>query len=134
MKNKIQKEMIIALKSGNTLKKNLLKTVLGELDRKGKNLTETEVDLIIRSMYNNTLSLRSEDSETESNILKEYLKESMSYEDIQASVRKCFKDLDLIKELKNFGSFMKKFVELNNGNTYDGKEVAAIIRKNLLNT
>lgn len=131
MKNRITQDMKQAMRDGHKIKKDLLRTVLGELDRAGKDLDNKYIDNIIRKMYQNALTFENYE---EAEILEEYLVPVMSYEQIQVSVRECFKQVNEDRHIKNFGIFMKKFVELNQNKSYDGKEVAAVLRKNLLNT
>jgi len=55
IKENIQRDKIIALKKGEKEKVTILGTILGEFDRKGKNLSDDEYVRILKNLVNSCI-------------------------------------------------------------------------------
>jgi uncharacterized protein YqeY len=128
-KELLQRDVKIAMIQKNKEKLLLLRTVLGELDRIGKEVDNDVVDKVVRSMW----TTASEMGNTfESEILEPYLLPRMTDEEIDVSVR-AIVTMGAYKEVRDIGKVMQEFKEKNTAKPYDGAAVASTIRKWLLN-
>ena len=73
LKEQIQEDARIALKENDTLKKNLLRTLIAELDRKTKNPTNQEIYSVMKKMVDNAKLIGGDDSLKEIEILNTYI-------------------------------------------------------------
>ena len=126
--NKLRQEAIIALKSRDKEKLLLLRTVLGELDRIGRDPNDNEVDKVIRSMW---ITASEMGNDVESEILEPYLLPRMTDEEIDVAVR-AIVTMGAYKEISDIGKVMKEFKEKYTIKPYDGAAVASTVRKWLL--
>lgn len=81
-KERLQTEMISAMKEGAEIKKNILKTLIAELERKGKNPTEDEIFKEIKKIITNLSTFKSENGEIEIEILKSYLPSELTDDEL----------------------------------------------------
>jgi uncharacterized protein YqeY len=125
---RLQDDAKIALKKREKEKVLLLRTVLGELDRLGRDLDDNAVDKVVRAMWTTASEL---DNEFESDILEPYLLKRMSDDEIDFSVR-AIVTMGAYKTMKDLGSVMREFKEKHKSTPYDGEAAASTVRKWLL--
>jgi uncharacterized protein YqeY len=125
---RIKNDVKTAMIQRNKEKVLLLRTVLGELDRLGKEIPNDEVDKVVRSMWTTASELG---NEFESEILEPYLLPRMTDEEIDISVR-AIVTMGAYKEVRDMGKVMGEFKEKHTSKPYDGAAVASTIRKWLL--
>lgn len=130
---RISADQLEARKSRNTVKSQLLTTLIGEASMKGKNdgnraSTDSEVEDVIRSFLKNVrtnLDIATsrhdrswfDELEQEREILESYLPKQMTAEEISEKIQ----NLD-----KNKGLIMKHLKENFNG-LYDGRVAAQVV-------
>jgi uncharacterized protein YqeY len=120
LKEKINKDYIDAFKAKNTLSKNLLSVIKGEIQTIEKNtgvenLTDEDVTKIlnksVKSLKETLSSLTDPDklsfSKTELEIVESYLPKQMSAEEIASKI-----DSLISSGITNIGSIMKEFSSL----------------------
>lgn len=128
IQKKLQLDAAKAMKDRNKDKLVLLRTVLGELDRIGKEVSDTDADKVIRSMW---ITASETENTFESEILEPYLLPRMSDEEIDISVR-AIVTMGAYKTLKDLGNVMREFKSKNTAKPYDGVVVQSTARKWLL--
>ena len=131
MLEKLKTERISAMKEKNTVKKNILSTLIGEIELKGKAkgridpLSDSEIIKEIKKMVeNNILS----GTEEENIYIEKYLPKTLSDEDLTEIITEIITDNNL-EGMKGLGVIMKNLNEKYSGQ-FDGKN-ASIISKNI---
>lgn len=127
-KEKLQEDLINAIKNKGKNTVTLLRTILGELDRVSKNPSDKEVDQVIRKMYINAVEL---DNKNEQEFLSMYLLPLMSEEEIDDKVGEIVTQ-NSYHGIENLGNVMKEFNRRYNNIPHNKKEVATTARKWLL--
>jgi len=116
----IKKSMI----GRNTERTNLLRTIIGEINRnKDKNISDEKVISIIKKMKENAISMN---NQIEIDILSEYLPKMLSEKDTIDIVRNKFNNKSYT--IKDMGSFMKE-IKSEYGSTIDMKLVSNLFKK-----
>jgi uncharacterized protein YqeY len=129
MKNQIKKDRLIAMKEKDNLKKNLLSTLLGELDRSFKEPTNEQVIKTIKKLIDSNIEINSEDSLKENDILKKYMPEKLSTEELISEI-----DI-LINDNKYSSKDMSKIMSYFSNNysgQYDGKILIELVKSKLI--
>ena len=133
MITQIKEHQLQARKNKDTLKTNLLTTLLSEIQKKAKDecreITTDDCLAIIRKFINNTNELlavnnNNEEAKQELAILTDYLPTQLTNEDLQLIITQFCTDYPNTK----IGDIMKYFKENYNGQ-YNGKELSEIIKK-----
>ena len=131
MKTRIKTDLHIAMKSGNTQKRDILRVLLGEIERheQGRNakivLTDDEITSIIKKMVTNIKETEGKFT-LEAEILTEYLPKMLTELNIVAIIQEVMLT-ENITSIKGMGIVMKHFSK-NSPNQYDGKFVSDKIR------
>lgn len=123
LKEQIQVDRIQAMKDKNTEKRTVLGTLIGELDRKGKDVSDAEVIKIVKKMVENNITCGTED---ENQYLEVYLPQMLIEAEIYRVVRNLIIN-DGYKGMKDMGRAMNHFKE-NYAGRYDGKQVSDIVK------
>ena len=136
LKEKINKEYIEAFKAKNTVAKNLLSVIKGEIQTIEKNtsvenLSDEDVTKIlnktVKSLKETLKSLTESEKiasvQTELNIVESYLPKQLSVEEIQSKI-----DALVISGVKNLGMIMKEFNSL----PVDKKLVSEMVKKSVI--
>jgi len=131
MINKLKAERISAMKEKNTIKKNILSTLIGEIERENKSgngdLSETKIMKIIKKMVDNNITTG--DFE-ENKYIDIYLPKMLSDEDLETIISKIISDNNL-EGMKAMGVIMKNLNQ-NYAGQFDGKNASIISKKLLL--
>jgi uncharacterized protein YqeY len=136
LKEKISKDYIEAFKAKNTVAKNLLSVIKGEIQTLEKNtgvesLSDEDVTKIlnksVKSLKETISSLTDVDKlaevQSELNIVETYLPKQLSVEEIQSKI-----DALVASGMKNMGMIMKEFNSL----PADKKLVSEMVKKSLV--
>lgn len=145
LKEKLKEDLKVALKSGNSLKKELIKVVLGEIaieEGRGKAgflLNDEGVMAVIKKEKNSQEIIKAEyekiqkevpaDVLMEIEILNSYLPQQMTKEEIEAQVVETIKEIGSTS-MKDMGQVMKSFNSKYSGKA-DGKTVSEIVKSKL---
>lgn len=124
---RLKEDHLEARKAKDEVASKLLGTLKGEVETEMKNsdeLSEDIVERIAKKFKKGLESTPTEDSERELEILKPYLKEQLTEEQIISEL-----DLLGLKELSNFGAKMGKAMFTLKGKV-DGNTLSRIIRDN----
>lgn len=122
----IKKDMISAMKSGDTLKRDVLRVLRGELQRDF--ITEdTDVLKTIKKMVSNMKESGVDQSEVD--ILEVYLPKQMSESEMESEVDILISDNN-ITNMSGMGMIMAHFKN-NHANLYDGKKLSSIVKNKL---
>jgi len=129
LKDKIKKDFMAAFKAKQTLKKQLLSTIKGEIEtqeKSGVEMTDDQVEKILQKFKKNleqSLSVRDDESTREElNIVSEYLPEELSEEDIREKVSQL-----ISSGVGHIGQIMKEF-----SNVPCDKKVVSQVARELL--
>lgn len=126
IKERIQTDKANAFKSGNKELNILLSTVIGEMDRTGKNPTDEECLRIIKKMAESSKECELfEDVK----LLETYLPELMTEDELYAIISTHCKIMNWI-EKKDMGNVMKHLKEHYTGR-YDGKLASTLVSQYL---
>ncbi len=135
LKEKINKDYLEAFKAKNTVAKNLLSVIKGEIQTIEKNtgvanLSDENVTKIlnksVKSLKETLSSVSGEKAESvqvELNIVESYLPKQLSIEEIQSKI-----DTLVASGVKNMGQIMKEFSTL----PADKKMVSELAKKSLV--
>ena len=136
LKEKISKDYIEAFKAKNTVAKNLLSVIKGEIQTLEKNtgvesLSDEDVTKIlnksVKSLKETISSLTDVDKlaevQSELNIVETYLPKQLSVEEIQSKI-----DALVASGMKNMGMIMKEFNSL----PADKKLVSEMVKKSIV--
>ena len=136
LKEKINRDYIEAFKAKNTVSKNLLSVVKGEIQTVEKNissenLSDEDVTKIlnktVKSLKETLASVSGTDKEDsvrqELNIVESYLPKQLSAEEIQSKI-----DSLVSSGVKNMGQIMKEFSSL----PVDKKLVSDLVKKSIV--
>jgi uncharacterized protein YqeY len=135
LKEKINKDYIEAFKAKNTVAKNLLSVIKGEIQTVEKNtgvenLSDEDVSKIlnktVKSLKETLTSVTDSgklEVQTELNIVEAYLPKQLSVEEIQSKI-----DALVASGMKNMGMIMKEFNSL----PADKKLVSEMVKKSIV--
>lgn len=131
MKNQIKKDIVSAMKRKDTVARDILKVLKGEIERQedaNNSLSDAEIVKLVKKLIEGIKETNSDNGEVI--ILEEYLPTQMDKGQITIIVTEFIKvnNLSSPREMGMVMGYFKKNFE----GTYDGKELS-IITKNLLN-
>ncbi|MFW5847922.1 MAG: GatB/YqeY domain-containing protein [bacterium] len=126
LQTKVKEDLKQAMKSKDKEKVSLLRVVVGEMDRIGKNLPDELSEKVIKKMKDNADEIS---NEYESSILGLYLPSMLTNEQLETSIS------DIITKsgyngMKDMGKVMKELKD-NYGSSFDGKVASQMVRNKL---
>lgn len=124
IKELIQKDKVSAMKIGNKKLNTLLGTLLGELDRVGKDPTDEECLRVIKKMVENSKLCHNEEDAKQ---LQIYLPQMISETELENIITSYCQNGN-ITEKKQMGMIMN-WLKSNYNGLYDGKTASVIIQK-----
>jgi len=131
MLEKLKAERISAMKEKNTIKKNVLSTLIGEIERENKSgkgeLKEQDIIKLIKKMVENNITTGSED---ENQYIDIYLPKMLSENELETIISKIIEDNNL-EGMKGMGVIMKNLNQHYAGQ-FDGSNASSISKKILL--
>jgi uncharacterized protein len=128
LKTRISVDMKNAMKSGDTLTRDTLRVLMGEIDR-GQLKTDEEIQPVIKKMIDNLKETNTDSSLGEIKVLEVYTPKQLTSDEINSLV------IDVINtegydSMKSMGALMQHFKD-NYPNQYDGKVLSNIVRQEL---
>lgn len=123
--DKIKKDLLIAIKSNDVLKKTTLRTIIGEINRHTKNVSDGDVIKIIKKMHQNAIEFSNND---EASILDVYLPKELSESEIEKIVDKIINDGGYTS-MKDMGKIMGEINKHPKTNQINKKTVNNIIKR-----
>jgi len=127
MVEQIKKDMVQAMKDGDTLKRDVLRVLRGELQR-GFLTEDTDVISTIKKMIANIKENKGDQAEID--ILTGYLPQQMTESQMRYIVKEVINDED-IDSISGMGLIMAHFKNKYAG-TYDGRILSIIVKSELL--
>jgi uncharacterized protein YqeY len=133
MKTQIKNQIKVAMKNGHTIKRDILRVLMGEIERREQTsaghitLTDEMITSLIKKMVANIRETT--DDLHEIIILSEYLPTTLSEDEVVVIIAEVM-DREGIDSMRGLGTIMKEF-SIKYKNQYDGKEVSAKIREML---
>jgi uncharacterized protein YqeY len=125
IQERIKKDLKESMISKQILKKDLLRTVIGEFNRIGKDITDDKCISIIKKMKENAKELNNQE---EIEILSVYLPEILNEEQIKDSVNSIMEGKNYTN--KDIGLIMKTLKE-NHGQKIDMKIASKFVKQNI---
>ena len=130
LKLKIMADRMLAMKNGDTEKKNVLSTLVGELDRLSKDPTDEQVLKGIKKLIDSNTLVGNDASLSENKILEKYLPQLMSTDELTFVIEKIVKD-NSYSGMKDMGKLMKT-LSTEYASRYDGTVASGIVKKLLV--
>lgn len=122
LQEKLQNDLKVAMTDRNEEKKSLLRVIIGEMNRMGKELTDELVIKILKKMLENAKELN---NEVEIRILSEYVPKDLTPDELLNTITKIIVE-NKIETIKEMGKIMQELKKL--GVPYDGKLASDIIK------
>ena len=107
-------------------KKNLLRVIIGESQRIGKDIDDNKMISILKSMMDNAMQMG---NEIEIEILDLFMPRLLSEEEMESIIIKIIKDNEY-SNMKDLGKIMKEMKDTY-GSKYDGKIASSIAKDKL---
>jgi len=126
MVEQIKKDMVQAMKEGDTLKRDVLRVLRGELQR-GFLTEDADVIRTVKKMIENIKENGGNDAEVE--VLEKYLPQQITESQMRYLVKEVI-NKDDIESMSGMGLIMAHFKSKYDG-TYDGRVLSTIVRDEL---
>jgi len=131
MLKKLKDERISAMKEKNIIKKNILSTLIGDIEKENKSgkgiLSDQDIIKMIKKLVDNNVTTGNEE---ENQYIEIYLPKMITDEELEIIISKIINDNNL-DGLKAMGTIMKTLNQDYAGQ-YDGKTASIISKKILL--
>ena len=128
--DRLRDDLIKSMKAKNGERSNLLRVILGEVNRNTeKDFSDKTVLSAIKKMKKDALLVNSEESQKEIKILDEYLPEQLEEKQLETLIMGIITK-NGYDSMKNMGDVMKE-LQQNYGGKYDGKMASQIVKKSL---
>lgn len=132
LQERIQSDLKTAMVEKNQLKRDLLRVVIGEMDRNmdyvpggKKETTDESLIRIIKKMRENALSIGNKD---EVEILEEYLPQNLSEDEVRSIIKQIIGESDQKLWLADVGVVMKKLQEHPQTHLIDKRRAFEIVK------
>lgn len=126
LQEKIVKDLKEAMKSGDNEKRDLLRVVVGEFNRVGKQLSDDVAQKEVKKMYMNAKELG---NDSEVAILEEYVPKELTKDQLTILIQDMIEETG-VDSMKGMGRIMGMLAK-DYPNRYDGKLASQIVRKKL---
>jgi len=120
----IKNDLKIAMREKNVALRDLLRVVIGEFNREGKEVSDERATAIIKKMRDNAVEFN---NESEVELLDLYLPQQMDELELKRVLMNHIMNLDS-PSMKDMGGVMG-FLKTNFGGQYDGKVAGGLVRK-----
>ena len=120
----INNDMKIAMREKRVEMRDLLRVVIGEFNRVGKEVSDEKAIAIIKKMAQNA---KDQENTSEHTILKLYLPSQMDEAELEKIIQNCitFNSYSTMKDMCKVMGYLKK----NYDGTYDGKTASVLVKK-----
>lgn len=123
LQEKIQNDLKTSMKNKDVIKRDLIRVLIGEMNRVGKDVDDDSVIKIIRKMIENATLMN---NQNEVDILSEYLPKMMGKNEIENIIRDII-NTNGYNNTKQMGLIIKELKE-KYGSLIDGKTASDIIK------
>jgi len=131
----MKKQMFAAMKAGDTVKKELLRTVIGEVTSTGEEATDEKVQAVLKKMVKSareTLGMSTDAAqkatlETELDLMEGFLPKALSVQDIQQALSSVAEQIRAAGNDGQATGIAMKHLK-GTGATVDGKDVSAAVK------
>jgi uncharacterized protein YqeY len=120
----IVNDMKIAMREKRNDMRDLLRVVMGEFNREGKELSDERAIAIIKKMRDNAVEFK---NDAEVTILDLYLPQQMDSETLSIAIKNIISDFDCTS-MKDMGRVMSA-LKFQFGGQYDGKIAGGLVRE-----
>jgi uncharacterized protein YqeY len=120
----IKKEIIVAMKAKDNMKRDILRLIKGEIERGGKHATDEFILKTIKKTVEGLKETKAEGYEAQIKVLNVFLPSQLSEEEITAVINELIAEKGFSGK-KDLGLVMRHFKE-NLGGQYDGKIVSKV--------
>jgi uncharacterized protein YqeY len=126
VQEKINGDLRVAMKESNKEAKDILRVVIGEFNRIGKEISDANATSIIKKMVGNANEMN---NISEANFLGRYLPKQLTEDQIDMLVSQIIED-ESIDSIKGMGKIMN-ILQKEYAGQYDGKLASTIIKDKL---
>ncbi len=128
LKTQIQADRRSAMLAKDSVKKDVLGVLLGEIDR-GQLTKDDQILPVVKKMVTNIKETSAENAEYEISVLEIYLPQQLSESELTELVDKEI-ETNGYSSMRDMGSIMKHF-QNNHTGLYDGKQLSTIVKSKL---
>jgi len=128
LQEKIQSDLKVAMMNKDVPKRDLIRVLIGEINRVGKDVSDDEVSKIVKKMTDNAIELN---NQIEIDILSDYLPKMLTEKEIEDVIDQFISDNN-IDGIKQMGLIMK-YLKDEFGSSVDGKIASSLIKNKLKN-
>ena len=125
VQEQIKIDITLAMLNKENAKRDLLRVVIGEFNREGKEVSDERAKAIIKKMRDNAVEFNN-DSEVE--ILHAYLPSQLDEQELKVILMNYLMNLDHKPTMKDMGATMG-FLKENFTGRYDGKVAGGLVRE-----
>lgn len=123
LQEQISLDLRTAMKNKDENTKSLLRVVIGEFSREGKELSDEQVIKIVKKMKENAVEMN---NQIEIDILDKYIPQMISKDELYGAIFALVK-LNNITDMKGMGKVMSE-LKTQYGTRYDGKVASEIFK------
>jgi len=128
IQEQIKEEMKSSMKARNTEKTSLMRVVLGEFSREGKELTDIQALKVIKKMRDNAIELKNEFEEDE---LNKYLPKMIEPKELRKMIEYII-ELKELKGMQSMGIIMSELSKSKESYLIDKKSASEIVKELLV--
>lgn len=133
LQEKINQDMVKAMKEKNMVARDVLRVIKGEIERASQGptgkieLNDADVVKIVKKSIEGIKETTNDAAEI--SVLEGYMPKQMSEEEIKSALAEEIKSLGIVSPTsKDFGTIMKSFTSKNSG-AADGKMVSTVLKQ-----
>jgi len=127
LQEKIKGDLKVAMKESNKEAKDIIRVVIGEFNRVGKEVSDQEATAIIKKMVANANEMN---NTAEADFLSEYLPKQLSEHDLRNIIQGILSSEHNISSMRDIGKIMG-ILQKEYAGMYDGKLASTIIKDKL---
>lgn len=124
--NKIKEDLKTAMKAQDVPTRELLKVIIGEANRVGKEVADNEMIAILKKMNENAKTLNNLE---EISIIEQYLPKMLTEAELNDAIDSIISENNLT-DMKGMGIVMGQ-LKAKYGSTYDGKLASTLVKNKL---
>ena len=127
LQEKIKGDLKVAMKESNKEAKDIIRVVIGEFNRVGKEVSDQEATAIIKKMVTNANEMN---NTAEADFLSKYLPKQLSEHDLRNIIQGILSSEHNISSMRDIGRIMG-ILQKEYAGMYDGKLASTIIKDKL---
>jgi uncharacterized protein YqeY len=127
LQEKIKGDLKVAMKESNKEAKDIIRVVIGEFNRVGKEVSDQEATAIIKKMVANANEMN---NTAEADFLSKYLPKQLSEHDLRNIIQGILSSEHNISSMRDIGRIMG-ILQKEYAGMYDGKLASTIIKDKL---